>query len=130
MVPFWIPIIIRSLIFRVPKKRTIILTTTHMYVISLDCARRRASSSPSCSTPPLAVLHDNSPREVANHGVSLDLIMILRNYILYLLRGDYEIFVGFPQNHNKIPIYPIVYLRKGDLTPRPGGLHVGSILMY
>ena len=30
MVPFWIPIIIRPLIFRVPKKGTIILTTTHL----------------------------------------------------------------------------------------------------
>ena len=29
MVKFWIPIIIRHLIFRVPKKGTIILTTTH-----------------------------------------------------------------------------------------------------
>ena len=36
MVPFWVPIIIRPLIFRVPKKKTIILTTTHMevYVVS------------------------------------------------------------------------------------------------
>ena len=30
MVPFWIPIIIRQLIFRVPQKGVIILTTTHM----------------------------------------------------------------------------------------------------
>ena len=30
MVPFWIPIIIRHLIFRLPKKGTIILTTTPM----------------------------------------------------------------------------------------------------
>ena len=30
MVPFWIPSIIRHLIFRVPKKGTIILTTTHV----------------------------------------------------------------------------------------------------
>ena len=30
MAPFWIPIIIRHLIFRVPKKGTIILTTTHI----------------------------------------------------------------------------------------------------
>ena len=30
VVPFWIPIIIRHLIFRVPKKGTIILTITHM----------------------------------------------------------------------------------------------------
>ena len=30
MVPFWIPIIVRPLIFRVPKKGTIILTTTHI----------------------------------------------------------------------------------------------------
>ena len=30
MVPFWIPIIIRHLIFRAPKKETIILTTTHI----------------------------------------------------------------------------------------------------
>ena len=29
--PFWIPILIRHLIFRVPQKGTIILTTTHMY---------------------------------------------------------------------------------------------------
>ena len=28
--PFWIPIIIRHLIFRVPPKGTIILTTTHI----------------------------------------------------------------------------------------------------
>ena len=33
MVPFWIPIIIRHLIFRVPKKGTIILTTTQMDLI-------------------------------------------------------------------------------------------------
>ena len=31
MVPSWIPIIIRHLIFRVPKKRTTILTTTHIH---------------------------------------------------------------------------------------------------
>ena len=30
MVPFWVPIIIRHLLFRVPKKGTIILTTTHV----------------------------------------------------------------------------------------------------
>ena len=30
MVPFWVPIIIRHLIFRVPKKGTIIFTTTHL----------------------------------------------------------------------------------------------------
>ena len=30
MVPFWIPIILRHLIFRVPQKGTIILTTTHI----------------------------------------------------------------------------------------------------
>ena len=30
MVPFWIPIIIRHLIFRVPKKGTKVLTTTHL----------------------------------------------------------------------------------------------------
>ena len=30
MVPFWVPIIIRHLIFRVPKKGFIILTTTHI----------------------------------------------------------------------------------------------------
>ena len=30
MVSFWIPTIIRHLIFRVPKKGTIILTTTHI----------------------------------------------------------------------------------------------------
>ena len=32
MVPFWIPIIIRHLIFRVPKKGAIVLTTTHIYI--------------------------------------------------------------------------------------------------
>ena len=30
MVPFWVPIIIRPLIFRVPQKGTIILITTHV----------------------------------------------------------------------------------------------------
>ena len=30
MVPFWVPIIMRHLIFRVPKQGTVILTTTHM----------------------------------------------------------------------------------------------------
>ena len=30
--PFGVPIIIRYLLFRVPKKGTIILTTTHMYM--------------------------------------------------------------------------------------------------
>ena len=30
MAPFWVPIIIRHLLFRVPKKGTIILTTTHL----------------------------------------------------------------------------------------------------
>ena len=32
MVPLWIPIVIRPLIFRVPKKGTIILTTTHIFI--------------------------------------------------------------------------------------------------
>ena len=32
MVPFWVPIILRHLLFRVPKKGTIILTTTHIYI--------------------------------------------------------------------------------------------------
>ena len=32
MVPFWVPIIVRHLIFRVPKKGTLILTTTHIYI--------------------------------------------------------------------------------------------------
>ena len=32
MVPFWVPIIIRHLLFRVPKRGTIILTTTHMFL--------------------------------------------------------------------------------------------------
>ena len=36
MVPFWVPIIIRPLIFRVPKKGTIILTTTHV-VLEVPC---------------------------------------------------------------------------------------------
>ena len=31
MVPFWIPDIIRHLIFRVPQKRNIILTTIHVH---------------------------------------------------------------------------------------------------
>ena len=30
MVPFWVPIIIRHLLFRVPQKGTLILTTTHI----------------------------------------------------------------------------------------------------
>ena len=30
MVPFWVPNIIRHLLFRVPKKGTLILTTTHI----------------------------------------------------------------------------------------------------
>ena len=30
MVPFWIPVIIRHLIFKVPKNSTIILTTIHV----------------------------------------------------------------------------------------------------
>ena len=30
-VSFWVPIIARHLIFRVPKKGTLILTATHMY---------------------------------------------------------------------------------------------------
>ena len=30
MVPFWVPNILRHLIFRVPQKGTIVLTTTHM----------------------------------------------------------------------------------------------------
>ena len=34
MVPFWVPIIVRHLIFRVPKKGTIILTTTHILLRS------------------------------------------------------------------------------------------------
>ena len=29
--PFWVLIIIRHLIFRVPQKRTTVLTTTHMF---------------------------------------------------------------------------------------------------
>ena len=38
MVPFWIPIIIRHLILiRVPKKGTIILTTTHMLLHAHLC---------------------------------------------------------------------------------------------
>ena len=34
MVPFWIPIIIRHLICRVPKNGTLILTTTHVAAVS------------------------------------------------------------------------------------------------
>ena len=30
MVPFWVPSIIRHLLFRVPQKGTLILTTTHV----------------------------------------------------------------------------------------------------
>ena len=30
MAPFWVPIIIRHLLFRVPQKGTLVLTTTHM----------------------------------------------------------------------------------------------------
>ena len=32
MVPFWVPNIVRHLLFRVPKKGALILTTTHMQV--------------------------------------------------------------------------------------------------
>ena len=50
MVPFWVPIIVRPLIFRVPQKGTIILTTTHIsstsappvcevYITSGGCSR-------------------------------------------------------------------------------------------
>ena len=34
MVPFGVPIIIRHLLFRVPKKGTLILTTTHICLLS------------------------------------------------------------------------------------------------
>ena len=36
MVPCWVPIIMRHLIFRVPEKGTIILTTTQMEKTNLD----------------------------------------------------------------------------------------------
>ena len=35
MVSFWVPILIRHLIFRVPKKVTIILTSTQIYIYIL-----------------------------------------------------------------------------------------------
>ena len=34
MVPFWVPIFIRHLLFKVPKKGTIMLTTTHMAMLT------------------------------------------------------------------------------------------------
>ena len=37
MVPFWVPIIIRPLIFWVPQKGTIILITTHMKTYTAGC---------------------------------------------------------------------------------------------
>ena len=40
MVPFWVPMIIRHLIFRVPRKGTIILTTTHLGIL-LGSSRKR-----------------------------------------------------------------------------------------
>ena len=42
MVPFWIPVIVRHPIFRVPKKGTIILTTSHMdrHELSRDSSGR------------------------------------------------------------------------------------------
>ena len=33
VVPFWVPDIIRHLLFKVPKKGTLILTTTHIWTI-------------------------------------------------------------------------------------------------
>ena len=33
MVPFWVPNIIRHLLFRVPKRGTIILRTTHIHIL-------------------------------------------------------------------------------------------------
>ena len=52
MVPFWFPIIIRHLIFRVPKKGIIILTTTHISekagLSEMSMAKRR-DTTPSAS---------------------------------------------------------------------------------
>ena len=39
MVPFWVPIIIRHLILRVPQKGIIILTTTHVGIETLRFPR-------------------------------------------------------------------------------------------
>ena len=36
VVPFWILFIIRHLVFRVPKKGTIISTTTHIFILQLS----------------------------------------------------------------------------------------------
>ena len=40
MVPFWVLMIIRHLIFRVPQKGAIILTTTHMLEAWLELRER------------------------------------------------------------------------------------------
>ena len=40
MAPFWVPIIIRHLIFRVPQKGIIILTTTHIYIYICICVAK------------------------------------------------------------------------------------------
>ena len=62
MALFWIPIIIRPLIFRVPQKGTIILTTNHLaspQKLSPSCIPARAVATAPCSTQGiLRVLHD------------------------------------------------------------------------
>ena len=63
MVPFWIPIIIRHLIFRVPQKGTIILTTTHLLIAEIQAGSCSTTSIPTgggCETWSPALLPDES----------------------------------------------------------------------
>ena len=76
MVPFWVPIIIRHLLFRVPKKRTPILTTTHMIITGTWIIRVR--EMPALLPLPL-LQHAHGARLV----VLLDLYM--QQHSLYLM---------------------------------------------
>ena len=48
MVPVWVPIIIRHLIFKVPKKGTLILTTTHIVVRRPRWSIPKPPTTPCC----------------------------------------------------------------------------------
>ena len=56
MVPFWVPINVRHLLFRVPQKETIILITTHIYIVyppnhRIPKPEARTSYTPSLGKP-------------------------------------------------------------------------------
>ena len=69
MVPFWVPITIRSLIFRVPQKGNIILITTHIIfkvydydAAAVTCTKAGTTATATCATtPPVAATASTPP---------------------------------------------------------------------